>query len=413
MIAGFDHGDRMKSFDGPEDENDATYTFYPHSWARHSKTVGEGDDAVVTKFLYDGDNVVAEYDEEAVNKATFVTPFLDQNLAVTIPAGQPDAGTYYYHADGLGSIRNITDATGVVLNTHDYEAFGQAYTSGTSQTVPNDYTFTARRRDAESGLMYYRNRQYAAKLGRFLSRDPLFGGSPWSYQYVTQRPATMTDPLGLVPRDVGGQVARVRQAVLLYELAEEIDNQGKFQHPNDAKAAANKVIWELGKYADFFTDITAILVTGTAGPFVSAVQTGLDVAEAAVEEGAGGAIREAVEGIAGPAGGVVGGYPGEKMGELAGGAAEELLETPPPQGAGSASTFAEVGKCLANGSVSWTGTNESGTWQFYVGVYCCCEEDPKNYENARANMSGTYDGTVWPTSTSKSGVVFTGSEICP
>ncbi len=168
---GFDYRNRLTSFDGPEDENDATYIFYPHHWARHSKTVGEGDDAVVTKFLYDGDNVVAEYDEEAVNKATYVTPFLDQNLAMTIPAGQPDAGTYYYHADGLGSIRNITDATGVVLNTYDYEAFGQAFAPGTSETVPNDYAFTARRLDPESGLQYYRWRQYEAEAGRFTSRD--------------------------------------------------------------------------------------------------------------------------------------------------------------------------------------------------------------------------------------------------
>ncbi len=35
------------------------------------------------------------------------------------------------------------------------------------------YTYTGRRLDAETGLMYYRNRMYHPELGRFVSRDPV------------------------------------------------------------------------------------------------------------------------------------------------------------------------------------------------------------------------------------------------
>jgi YD repeat-containing protein len=151
---GFDYRNRMVAFDGPGTENDATYAFYPHHWARRGKTVA----GTTTKFLYDGDNVVAEYDGSDASLVTYVTPFLDQNVALTIPAGQPDAGTYYYLQDGLGSVRNLTDASQVEQNRYDYEAFGQEQVSNVAD-VYNRFSFTGRRSDPESGLMHYRYRE--------------------------------------------------------------------------------------------------------------------------------------------------------------------------------------------------------------------------------------------------------------
>ena len=170
---GFDYRNRMTSFDAPESDaehTDATYAFYPHHWARRSRTVGMGEGAVTTRFLYDGDNDVAEYDGLDANTVTYVTPFLDQNLSMTIPAGQPDAGTYFYMQDGLGSVRNLLDAAQAVVNRYDYEAFGQEQV-GNVADVYNRFTFTARSIDPESGLMYYRNRQGLPYAGRFMGRD--------------------------------------------------------------------------------------------------------------------------------------------------------------------------------------------------------------------------------------------------
>ena len=63
----------------------------------------------------------------------------------------------------------------------------------------NPYTFTGRRFDPESGLYYYRARYYDAKLGRFLSRDPIgFEGSEWNlYEYLNGMPLRFLDPSGL------------------------------------------------------------------------------------------------------------------------------------------------------------------------------------------------------------------------
>jgi RHS repeat-associated protein len=50
--------------------------------------------------------------------------------------------------------------------------------NGTPRTVNesmygNPWTFTGRRLDGETGLMYFRNRMYETGLGRFIGRDPL------------------------------------------------------------------------------------------------------------------------------------------------------------------------------------------------------------------------------------------------
>ena len=182
---GFDYRNRMTSFDAPESDaehTDATYAFYPHHWARRSRTVGMGEGAVTTRFLYDGDNDVAEYDASGVALATFVTPFLDQNLSMTIPAGLPNAGTYFYMQDGLGSVRNLLDAAQAVVNRYDYEAFGQPMNAAPAEAIPQPFAFSARRYDSEDGLLHLRNRQYVPRHGTFASRDafPTCTPTQWS-----------------------------------------------------------------------------------------------------------------------------------------------------------------------------------------------------------------------------------------
>lgn len=75
---------------------------------------------------------------------------IDESIAM-IRGGQ----TYYYHADGLGSIIAITDQSGNVVQRYEYNSFGEI----TYQQDPNfiqPYTYTGREYDTESGLYYYR-----------------------------------------------------------------------------------------------------------------------------------------------------------------------------------------------------------------------------------------------------------------
>jgi RHS repeat-associated protein len=108
-----------------------------------------------------------------------------------------------YHADGLGSVRAITDATGNVSQTYQTDEFGVP--SLTQGTNAQPFRFTGEQRDNESGFTYLRARYYAPALGRFPTRDTFFGATagPLSlnrFDYVRNNPLRLTDPSGLIAR---------------------------------------------------------------------------------------------------------------------------------------------------------------------------------------------------------------------
>ena len=76
------------------------------------------------------------------------------------------AGTYWFHRDGLGSVTEITDKHGKTIAYYDYSVYGQVTITTpngkvlSESRVGNPYTFTGRRLDAETGLLYYRARMY-------------------------------------------------------------------------------------------------------------------------------------------------------------------------------------------------------------------------------------------------------------
>lgn len=53
--------------------------------------------------------------------------------------------TSFYGFDGHGSVRFLTDATGVITNTYDYDAFGILISQ--TGTTPNNYLFAGEQFD--------------------------------------------------------------------------------------------------------------------------------------------------------------------------------------------------------------------------------------------------------------------------
>jgi RHS repeat-associated protein len=106
-------------------------------------------------------------------------------------------GVSYFLTDHLGTTSALTDGSGTVVETQNYDSFGN--NAGSARTR---YTYTGRERDPDSGLLYYRARFYDPQLGRFISEDPigLVGGINY-YAYVSNNPAMLSDPLGLCPQD--------------------------------------------------------------------------------------------------------------------------------------------------------------------------------------------------------------------
>ena len=108
------------------------------------------------------------------------------------------SNAFYYHADPLGSIRDVTDTNGAAQLTYDYEPYGTIRTQ--TGTLDNRLTFTGQYQDPIS-LYHLRARQYDPGIGRFLSLDSagqtIGGGAITAYGYAGNRPLAAVDPSGL------------------------------------------------------------------------------------------------------------------------------------------------------------------------------------------------------------------------
>jgi len=146
------------------------------------------------RYIYDNEDILLELDGSN-NIVTRYThgPGIDEPLVM-----EKGSQSFFYHADGLGSITEITDSLGVVKQRYSYSSFGKIE----SQLDPNfiqPYTFTAREFDPETGLYFYRTRYYNADTARFLQEDPIgfAGGDLNLYTYVLNQPINWVDPWGL------------------------------------------------------------------------------------------------------------------------------------------------------------------------------------------------------------------------
>jgi len=120
----------------------------------------------------------------------------------------------YALQDANWNVTALAETDGTIIERYTYTAYGTLEVRDADFTPDADgqsdhdwvYTYTTRRLDAETGLMYYRNRMYHPEIGRFVSRDPIaHGGGATLYCYAAAMPLEMVDPLGLEQADPGGQ----------------------------------------------------------------------------------------------------------------------------------------------------------------------------------------------------------------
>jgi len=133
---------------------------------RISKTV----DGITTYFVYDGDQVIEERDYNGTLAARYTYGTgIDEVIRM-----RRDSQNYYYFADGLGSVTELLNANGSVVESYSYDVYGHP---NQVSAIGNPYLFTGRRYDTETGLYHYRRRYYDLGIGRFVSRDPVTEGT--------------------------------------------------------------------------------------------------------------------------------------------------------------------------------------------------------------------------------------------
>ncbi len=91
-----------------------------------------------------------------------------------------DDASFYYLGDANFNVTTLVDTAGDAIERYVYSPYGVITTYDatwsnirSSSTYDNEYTYTGRRLDKETGIYQYRHRGYTAQLGRFLSRDPI------------------------------------------------------------------------------------------------------------------------------------------------------------------------------------------------------------------------------------------------
>ena len=169
---------------------------YDHDGIRIGKTVNGTD---ITTYVVDKNRPYAQVLEEehlhgglsAVTSYVYGDGLISRTIDGTL--------TQYYHADGLGSIRGLSDSAGVMTDRYSYDAYGML--SGSSGTSANPYLYRGEQYDSDLDAYYLRARYYQPGTGRFLTTDPVegFPTAPMSlhrYIYGNDNPVNMFDPSG-------------------------------------------------------------------------------------------------------------------------------------------------------------------------------------------------------------------------
>jgi len=184
----YDWGNRLKSISG---EYTASFGYDLSGNRRYSNIGGN-----IKKYILDINTPLPKVLMETDNNGNVLNYYV-YGLELISRVKADGITTNFYHSDFRGSIVAMTDASQNITHKYSYGPYGEILQSNEANTNPFKYVGAYGVMEEGVGLYFMRARFYDAKIGRFISEDPVWDMN--LYAYGDDNPMMKIDASGLTP----------------------------------------------------------------------------------------------------------------------------------------------------------------------------------------------------------------------